>query len=54
MAGSTQVVSQMTQDAWGNLSVNMVTCQLSVMGMGPTPMVTVGEMPPLKDNPKSD
>ena len=37
VAGSTLVMSQMTQDAWGNLSVDMVTCQLSIMGMGSTP-----------------
>ena len=48
MVGSTLVVSQMIQDAWGNLSVDMMTCQLSVIGMGPTPTVTVSEMPPSK------
>ena len=37
MAGSTLVMSQMMQDAWGNLFVDMVTYQLSVMGMGPIP-----------------
>ena len=46
VAGSTLFMSHMVQDAWGNLSVNMVTYQLSVMGMGTTPTATVSEMPP--------
>ena len=54
MVGSTLLMSQMIQDAWGNLSVDMMTCQLSVIGsvdmvtcqlsvicMGPTSTVTV-------------
>ena len=54
MMGSTLVLSQMIQDAWGTLSIDMVTCQLSVMGMRPIPMATVHEVPPVKDVPKSD
>ena len=46
MVGFTMVMSQMIQDVWVNLSVNMVTCQLSVMGVGPTSMVTVSVMTP--------
>ena len=53
MVGSTMVMSWMIQDAWGNLSINMVTCQMSVMGMGPTSTVTVSEMP-LEDATESD
>ena len=53
VVGPTLFVSCMLQDAWGNLPVNMVTCQLSIMGVASAPMVTVTEMPNLKDAPIS-
>ena len=46
VVGSTLFVSHMVQDAWANLCVSMVTCQLSVMGVGSTPTVTVSAMSP--------
>ena len=55
--GSTLFVSWMVQDAWGTMSVDMVTCQLRVMGMGPaqpSPMVTISEMPTHEDAPQED
>ena len=30
------VMSQVIQDVWGTMTVNMMTCQLHVMGLGPT------------------
>ena len=53
MAGPTLFMSHMVQDAWQNQSVNMVTCQLSVMGMGSAPTARVREMPDLEDAPES-
>ena len=55
MVGSTLFVSQMVQDVWGTVSVDMVTCQLMMMGMEPaqpSPMVTISEMLALEDAPK--
>ena len=46
VVGSSLFISQMIQDAWGNLSVDMVTCQLSVMGMGSTPWWQLVRCPP--------
>ena len=46
IVGSTLVMSWMIQDAWGNVSVDMVTFQLNVVGMGATSMVTVSKMSP--------
>ena len=57
MVGSTLFVSQMVQDGWGTMPVDMVTCQLRMMGMKPaqtSPMVTISEMPALDNAPKED
>ena len=54
VVGPTLFVSRMIQDAWGNLSVDMVTCHLSMMSMGCTPMAMVSEMPNLEDAPEFD
>ena len=37
LVGSTIVMSRMVQDVWGTAAINMMTCQLNVMGLGPTP-----------------
>ena len=57
MVESTLFVSQMVQDVWGTMSVDLVTCQLRRMGMKPAqpyPTVTISEMPALEDAPKED
>ena len=57
MVGSTLVVSQMVQDAWGTMSIDMVTCQLKVMNMEPaqpTPTATISKIPALEGVPKGN
>ena len=42
------VVSRMVQDVWGMTTIDMITCQLDVMGLGlpqPSSTVTISEMP---------
>ena len=61
LVGSTVVMSQVVQDMWGTVTINMMTCQLNVMGLGPTqPSSTVtiremlAEMPILEDTLESE
>ena len=48
MVGSTVVGSKMVQDAWRMMIIDMMTCQLNVMGLEPTQpssTITISEMP---------
>ena len=36
LVGSILVLSQVIQDAWGTMTIDMMACQLNVMGLGPT------------------
>ena len=61
VVGSTLVVSRMIQDVWGMMTIDMMTCQLNVMGLEPAqPSSTVtiskmlAEMPTLEDASESE
>ena len=58
---STIVVSRMVQDMWGMTAINMMTCQLDVMGLEPIQLsstITISEMlaeiPTLEDTSESE
>ena len=56
VVGSTMVVSRMVQDTWGMTTIDMMTCQLHVMGLEPTQpsSITISEMPTLEDASESE
>ena len=55
MVGPTLVVSRMIQDAWGTMSIEMMTSQLNVMGLEPaqhSSTISISKIPILEDAPK--
>ena len=48
VVGSTVVMNRMVQEVWGMMPIDMMTCQLNVMGLRstqPSSTVTISEMP---------
>ena len=55
LVGSTVVVSRMVQDVWGMMTINMMTCQLHLMGLGSpqsSSTITIREIPAVVPTPE--